>query len=151
MERGNAVQLKSVQLNSFFDMGSTWDSEYPITNPNHFADVFFGLLKPKLNAIDGKRPRMPSSSWIWYRSETRDNENNLNWNLQNEELFININELKLYIAFADDDGGGNVQDIMMGSPYESLIPLLAAKDEQPITMSVTEPKINLEYEIGIDW
>lgn len=151
VERGNAVQLLSVKLNSFFNKGKTWDSEYPNTDPNHLADVFFGILKPKLNALDGTRSKVPSSSWLWYKSETRENENNLNWNLQNEELFVNVSELNIYIAFADDDGGDIVQDLMLGPPYQSLIPFSDHINLQPSTISVEETHINLEYEIGVAW
>ncbi|PHS10572.1 MAG: hypothetical protein COA88_02165 [Kordia sp.] len=151
VEKGNAVQLQSVQLNSFYDMGNTWDSEYPTTNPNHLADVFFTLLKPALNVLDGTRGGVPTSSWLWYRSATRDNENNLSWNFQNEDLYINIAELTPYITFADDDGGGIVQDIMQGPPFESIIPLSNYVSSQPNTITVEENTINLEYVIGIAW
>jgi hypothetical protein len=151
VERGNAVQLLSVKLNSFFDMGNTWDSEYATTDPNHLADVFFGVLKPRLNFLDGTRSRVPSSSWLWYRSQTRENENDLSWNLQNEELFINVSELTAYIAFADDDGGNIAQDIMLGPPFQSLIPLSNYINSKPGTITVKETHINLEYVIGLDW
>lgn len=151
IEKGDAVQILSVKLNSFFDMGETWDSEHPTTDPNHLADVFFGILKPRLDVLKGTRSGMPSTSWLWYRSPTRDNENNLNWNLQNEELFINVSELKLYIGFADDDGGNIAQDLMMGPPYESLIPLSDYVNTKPSIITIGESKIKLEYEIGVAW
>jgi hypothetical protein len=151
VERGNAVQLSSVELASFFDMGNTWDSEYPTSNPNHLADVFFGILKPSLNVYNGTRGTIPTSSWLWYRSETRNNENNLNWDIQDESLFINVEELTCYIGFADDDGGGAVQDLMLGPPFESMIPLANYINTQPNSITVEETNINLEYTIGVDW
>ncbi|WP_417199889.1 hypothetical protein [Bizionia sp.] len=151
VERGNAVQFQNVQLTSFFDMGNTWDSEFPTSNPNHLADVFFAILKPSLNVFDGTRSNVASTSWLWYKSETRENENNLNWNIQNEELFINPEFVTPYIAFADDDGGGMVQDLMFGPPFERVIPLNNYTNTQPNTITVEEASIHLEYTIGVDW
>lgn len=156
VERGNAVQLQSLQLNSFSDIGNTWDSEYPTTNPNHLADVFFVILKPSLNVFTGMRNSIASTSQIWFRSETRENESNLNWDLQNEELYINVEELLTYIAFADDDGVDDsgipaVDDLMLGPPFERMIPLGEYFIAQPNTFTVEETNINLEYVIGVDW
>ena len=151
VERGSAIQLQNLQLNSFFDIGNTWDSEYPTTDPSHLADVFFVILKPSLNVFTGMRNGISSTSQIWYRSSTRDNENNLNWDLQNDELYINVEELITYIAFADEDGGGIVDDLMLGPPFERMIPLGENFISQPNTITVEEPSINLEYVLGVDW
>ncbi|MBU2926705.1 hypothetical protein [Winogradskyella psychrotolerans] len=156
VERGNAIKLQSVQLNSFYDIGNTWDLEYPTTDPNHLADVFFVLLKPTLNAFDGTRSSVAFSPRIWYRSAIKENESSLSWNLQNEDLYINIEELTPYIAFADDDGVDDfgipaVGDLMLGSPSASMIPLGDYYLSQPNIITLEEPSINLEYVIGVDW
>lgn len=152
VERGGAVKMKQVQLNSFYNMGSTWDSEYPASNPNHLADVYFAFLKPPLSVIDGTRETVPTYSWFWYRSETRENEANLNWDIQNEDLYFNPEILTLYISFADDDGEGNLPgDLMLGPPFERAIPINNYIDSQPSTITVDEPDINLNYIVTIDW
>lgn len=151
IEKGNAVQIQSVQLNTFYNMGSAWDSEYNDTDPNRLADVLFAILKPRLNVFDGTRSNTPNSSWVWYKSETKENESNLNWNLQNEELYINIEELTPYVAFADDDGGNVSQDLMLGPPFEYIIPIVNYKNTKPSYILVKETNINLEYELGLGW
>ncbi|WP_223032691.1 hypothetical protein [Hanstruepera marina] len=151
VEQGNAVRLQSVQLSSFYDMGNTWDDEYPASNPNHLADVFFAILKPPLNVYQGTRGSVPTSSWLWYRSDTRDNENNLNWDIQDENLFINVEELSTYIAFADEDNNGVVQDLMLGPPFESEIPLVDYMNSQPNSITIQESNIELEYTVGVEW
>ncbi|WP_054851348.1 hypothetical protein [Olleya sp. ITB9] len=152
VERGNAVQFQNVQLNSFFDMGNSWDSEYPTSNPNHLADVFFAFLKPPLNVFDGTRSGVPTSSWLWYTSAVRENETNLNWNITNENLYINPELVTPYIAFADDDGDGTLAgDLMLGPPFESIILLSNYTDTQPSSVTIQETNINLEYVIGLDW
>ncbi len=151
VERGNAIQITSLKLNSFYNMGETWDSEFNDTDINRLADVNFVILKPRLNVFDGTRDGAPNSSWIWFRSQTRDNESNLNWDLQNEALYINIEQLTPYIAFGDDDGGNIGQDLMLGPPFERVIPISDYINTKPNTILVEEVNINLEYEIGIDW
>lgn len=151
VDKGNAIQLQSLQLNSFFNKGNTWDAEFGDTDPKRLADVIFGILKPKLDVFKGTRSNTPNSSWVWYKSETRENEVNLNWDLQNEALFINIDQLIPWIAFVDDDGGGIAQDLMMGPPYERVIPITDFLDTKPNSILVKETDINLEYELGIGW
>ena len=102
--RGDAVKLETIQLNSFFNMGNTWDDEFPTSNPNHLADVSFGLLKPPADILTGNRSTIPSTSWLWYTATTHNNESSLNWDLQNDELYVNTNELNVFIGFFDDDG-----------------------------------------------
>ncbi|WP_179343698.1 hypothetical protein [Winogradskyella ursingii] len=46
---------------------------------------------------------------------------------------------------------GNVGDIMLGPPFQSLIPLTNFVDSQPNSITIQEENINLEYEFGLDW
>tara|TARA_R110002096_G_scaffold432475_1_gene649394 strand:+ start:1043 stop:1804 length:762 start_codon:yes stop_codon:yes gene_type:complete len=147
ISRGNAVKLQSLKLNSFYNMGNIWDDEYGPTDPNRLADVFFWLLKPKIDVIDGTIAGIGS----WYRADTRDNESNLIWNFQDEALYVNLDILTAYIAFADDDGGGVAQDLMLGPPLERVIPLTEYLNTKPNTILVQETDINLEYELTLDW
>lgn len=148
--RGDAVKLESIELNSFFNMGSTWDDEFPTSNPNHLADVSFGLLKPPVDMLTGNRSTTPSTSWLWYTATTHQNESSFNWNLQSDELYINVNELNVFIGFFDDDGEF-AQDIMLGPPFERVIPISDYIDSQPNSIIVDVPEINLNFTVGIDW
>tara|TARA_R110002124_G_scaffold287024_2_gene469950 strand:- start:67 stop:891 length:825 start_codon:yes stop_codon:yes gene_type:complete len=148
--RGDAIKIESITLNSFFNMGSTWDDEFPTSNLNHLADVAFGLLKPPIDMLTGNRSATPSTSWLWYTATTHNNESSLNWNLQNDDLYINANELNVFIGFFDDDGEF-AQDLMLGPPFERAIPIDNYIDSQPISITVNEPDINLNFTVGIDW
>ncbi|NRD22716.1 hypothetical protein HNV10_05660 [Winogradskyella litoriviva] len=148
--RGNAVKLEQIQLNSFFNLGNTWDDEFPSSNINHLADVSFGLLKPPVNLLTGLRPSAPSLSWFWYRSVTHYNESSLTWNLQNEDLYVNIDEVSAYIGFLDTDGEF-AQDLMLGPPSEIVMPIADYIDTQPINITVDEPSIDLNFTVAIDW
>ncbi|WP_044402678.1 hypothetical protein [Lacinutrix sp. Hel_I_90] len=148
VERGNAVQVQSLQLNSFFNMGGTWDDEFGSTNPQRLADVVFALLKRRLNVYTGERSNIYS---VWYRSEIRANETNLTWDMQNENLLINLNQLMPFIGFGDDDGNNIGQDLMLGPPFERVVPILDYINTQPNSILVNEADIDLEYELLVNW
>ena len=53
VSRGNALKINGVQVISFYGINTTYDPEFPATNPNHLADLRFGLSKNKLgNPVD---------------------------------------------------------------------------------------------------
>jgi len=49
VEKGNAVHIKEVLVNDFYDKDNTWDTEFSNTDPNRLADVFFSLSKPHID------------------------------------------------------------------------------------------------------
>lgn len=148
--RGNAVKIQSLKLNSFYNIGETWDSEFDDTDTNRLADVRFAILKRRLDVYDGTRNDSKSFS-IRFLSQTRANEDNLNWDLQNEDLYVDIERLTPYIAFGDDDGGGLGQELIVDAPFERAIPILDYIGTNPDTIIVEESDVDLEYELGISW
>jgi hypothetical protein len=54
-------------------------------------------------------------------------------------------------AASNEDGNGNVQDLMLGPPYESMIPLSSYLNTHPDSIIVEETNIDLEYVIAVDW
>jgi len=145
VERGDAVKLESVQLNSFFNINETWDNEFSSGDPNRLADVFFVFLKPSLNPYTGER-----TSRLWYTSTIDENQGDLQWNLTPDELYIDPG-LQLRIAFADADGEGLVDDLMLGPPFDRLINLGILVDTQPNSITLEDSGIDLEYTVGLDW
>jgi hypothetical protein len=149
--RGNAVKINSLKLNSFHNKGESWDPEFDPSDPNRLADVLFSFLKPKLDNLEGTRSNAPINSRIWYSSVVRMNESNLTWDIQNENLLINFEQLIPYIAFADDDGGNIGEDLMLGPPFQYIIPISDYTSTKPNSFTVIEPNINLQYELSISW
>ncbi len=147
VNKGEAIELNSLQLNSFFNIDDTWDDEFDDGDINRLADVFFILLKPRLNPFDGSRS---ISTPAWYRSSTLTNQGNLQWSLQNQDLLINP-ELSLFITFADDDGNGLVDDLMLGPPFEREISFLDFISTQPNSIPVSFSNINLDFNLGVQW
>jgi len=147
IEKGDAIKLQELQLNSFFNINETWDDEFSDTDPNRLADVFFVLLKPRLNPFEGTRS---IGTPVWYESEVKTNQGDLHWNLQTDNLFIDPN-LSLYIAFADDDGGGLVGDLMLGPPFEREIQLSDYISTQENPIPFNEANINLNFDLSVEW
>lgn len=147
VQRGNAIKLQELQLNSFFNINETWDEEFGDTDPNRLADVFFVLLKPRLNPFEGIRS---IGTPVWYESEVKTNQGDLHWNLQTDNLFIDPN-LPLYIAFADDDGGGLAGDLMLGPPFEREIQLSDYISTQENPIPFNQANINLNFDLSVEW
>ena len=147
IERGNAIKLQELQLNSFFDINETWDDEFGSIDPNRLADVFFILLKPRLNPFEGTRT---TGTPVWYESSVETNQGDLHWNLQTNNLFVDPN-LSLYIAFADADGGGLAGDLMLGPPFEREIRLSDYINSQPNPIPFNESGINLNFDLSVEW
>ncbi len=147
IERGNAIKLKELQLNSFYNINETWDAEYGTTNPERLADVFYVLLKPRLNPFNGSRT---IGTPVWYKSIIRANQDDLFWSMQAENLYFNPN-IPLYIAFADADGGGIVEDLMLGPPFEREISFqeFSSAETNPIPFNFQD--INLNFNILVEW
>ena len=145
--KGNAVKLESLQLNTFHNMGGTWDSEFPTSNPNHLADPFFVIFKKVIDLYNGS----PVGRKIIFRSDTRMNETNLNWNVSNEELYVNLQYNDMYISFVEDDLNGFIQELMIMPPKERLIPLNTISNTQPTTATFQETDIDLEYQVNLNW
>ena len=146
VERGNAIEINTLNLNNFFNINETWDDEFDEGDINRLADVFFIFLKPRLNPFDGTRS---INSTVWYRSETLLNQGNLEWSIA-DQLLIDP-DLSLYIAFADDDGNGLIEDIMLGPPFEREISFEDFTTTQPDNLSISYPDINLDFDLSVDW
>lgn len=147
IERGNAIKLQELQLNSFFNINETWDDEFGSSNIDRLADVFFILLKPRLNPFEGTRT---TGNPLWYQSNVETNQGDLHWNLQTNNLFVDPN-LSLYIAFADADGGGLAGDLMLGPPFEREIRLADYINAQTNPIPFNEAGINLNFDLSVEW
>lgn len=144
VEKGNAVQLKSLLVNSFYNINQSWDPEFPASDPNRLADVAFALLKPQVGVFSGQM-----SQQIWFKSSVKQNQGDLNWNLVSENLYVNPNTV-LKFSLADDDGV-YAQDLMLGPPFESDIDLNNYYTSKPDPINLKEPAINLDFDLGVVW
>lgn len=146
VNRGNAVKITGMQVVSFNNINGTWDPEYPTTNPNHLADVFFGLNKAKLNSSfeDGYAFR------TWYTSSVKENQGDLTWNVTNNGLYVNpLKTIRMGVADQDtpplgENLLGSVQD------YKDFS-LSAYTTTKPTSITYSYPEINLEFILQVEW
>ncbi|MFZ2283930.1 MAG: hypothetical protein WAV86_08650 [Lutibacter sp.] len=144
VEKGNAIQLKSLLVNSFYNINQSWDPEFSNTDPNRLADVIFILLKPQIGVFSGQK-----SQQIWFKSPIKQNQGDLNWNLVNENLYVNPNTV-LKFSLADDDGAFS-QDLMLGPPFEKDIDLNYFGASKPDPINFKDSAINLDVDLRVVW
>ncbi|ESU27091.1 hypothetical protein FLJC2902T_22690 [Flavobacterium limnosediminis JC2902] len=146
VNRGNAVKITGVQVVSFNNINGTWDPEYPISNPNHLADVFFGFNKSKLNSSleEGYWPR------LWYKSSVKENQGDLTWNISSAGLYVD--PLKtIQIGVIDQDEPPLGQNLLNSIQDTKSFSLSAYTTTKPTTIAYSYPEINLEFILQVEW
>jgi biopolymer transport protein ExbD len=144
VEKGNAVQLKSLLVNSFYNINQSWDTEFSASDPNRLADVVFVLIKPQIGVFSGQM-----SQQLWFKSSIKQNQGDLNWNLVSENLYVNPNTI-LKFSLADDDGAFS-QDLMLGPPFERDIDLNYFGTSKPDPINFKDTAINLDVDLKVVW
>jgi len=144
--RGNALKINGVQVISFYGINTTYDPEFPATNPNHLADLRFGLSKIKLgNPLDNIY-----SPAYWYLSSIIENQGNMTWDCSNDNLYLNPNA-SLKFGLADIDNGIAGADLLNGPPDYREISFTNYLVTKPTTITYTFPEINLEFKVFVEW
>ncbi|MEH6408411.1 MAG: hypothetical protein V7767_14130 [Leeuwenhoekiella sp.] len=110
VQRGNAVKITRFKINSFYNIDDTWDDEYANNDPNRLADVIFGFVKPTV----GNFSTSSNGSIRWYISPVYPNQQQLDYDLSQENLYIAYNS-HFTFGMADDDGNGVGQDLTRSS------------------------------------
>jgi len=145
VEKGNAVHIKEILVNNFYDKDNTWDTEFSGTDPNRLADVFFAILKPHIGTKTGTKTQR-----LWYKSITKENQGDLKWDLSQENLYVDPNTI-IQFALADDDGGGIGQDLLLGPPFEKDINLSQYSATTPNNINLEDSAINLDVDFTLEW
>ncbi|MEM0542325.1 hypothetical protein WFZ85_06830 [Flavobacterium sp. j3] len=146
VSRGNALKINGVQVISFYGINTTYDSEFPATNPNHLADLRFGLSKNKLgNPLDNIY-----SPTYWYLSNVIDNQGSMTWDCSNDNLYLNPNA-PLKFGLVDIDNGIAGADLLNGPPDYREISFTNYLVTKPTTITYTFPEINLEFKVFVEW
>ncbi len=146
VSRGNALKINGVQVISFYGINTTYDPEFPATNPNHLADLRFGLSKNKLgNPLDNIY-----SPVFWYLSNIIENQGNMTWDCSNASLYLNPNA-SLKFGLVDIDNGIAGADLLNGPPDYREISFNSYIVTKPTTITYTFPEINLEFKLFVEW
>lgn len=145
VKRGNALKIVGFKINSFYNMGGSWDEEFPETNVNRLADIRFGFRK--LRQVHISNPT--ASRAPWYLSPVYPNMQQLEWDLSQEELYIlESSLLELGIADVDEDGTG--QDLAMGS-RELSTNVGDYRDTKPTEISLVNEEVGLDVTLRVEW
>jgi hypothetical protein len=141
-----AVKLKGLQLISFTNINGSWDPEFPISNPNHLADVIFGFAKNTLN-----NPFSTGYSYKnWFSSSVKTNQGDLTWNLASENLYFDPTKI-LRIAFSDQDEPPLGQSLITDTSGYRNIDLSNYLVTKPNEITFSYPEIDLEFKIQVEW
>lgn len=141
-----AVKITGLQLISFTNINGTWDPEYNVSNPNHLADVVFGLAKNTLN-----NPFDTNKSYKnWFTSNVKTNQGDLTWNLTNENLYFDPTKI-LRIGFSDQDEPPLGQPLINDSSGYRNIDLNNYLITKPSVISFSYPEIDLEFKMQLEW
>lgn len=144
--RGNAIKINGLQVVSFNGINTTFDPEYPTTNPNHLADLRFGFSKIKLgNPLDNNY-----SSVLWYLSSVIENQGLMTWDCSSANLYLNPNA-SLKFGLADIDNGIAGADLLNGPPDYREINFSNYLVTKPTTITYSFPEINLEFKLFVEW
>ncbi|MFC4739224.1 hypothetical protein ACFO3U_04395 [Flavobacterium ponti] len=141
-----AVKLTGLQLISFTNVNGSWDPEFPATNPNHLADVVFGLRKNTLN-----NPFSTGYSYkYWFSSTVKTNQGDLTWDLTNENLYFDPTKT-LQIGFDDQDNLPASQPLITDSFGYRTIGLNNYMVTKPSEITFSYPEVDLEFKIQLEW
>lgn len=143
--KGNNVRITALKINSFDRINGSWDPEYAETDSNRLADVGFGITKINFsNPFEGTKRQ-----YSWYISEVKQNQGDLNWNLESANLYLDPN-LPVLFSLADVDEYPLGQDLTMTSSGLSFS-LKQYVETKPKTVTVSFPDNKLEFVLQLEW
>lgn len=131
ISKGTSVKILSLKINKFDRINTSWDPEYSNTDPNRLADVGFAITK-----LDFYSPfESTLNQKIWYKSEVKENQGDLTWDLSNLNLYLNPDN-NFNFSIVDIDTYPLGQDLMKTSlPVQ--FSLASYKQTKPKTITLT--------------
>ncbi len=154
--RGNAVQVTAIQLHSFYRMDETWDPEF--SDENRLADVKFIFLFsggiseiPYENLYNEYGTSLSNFlNFGRYETEVKLNQENLYWDLAQEELYVNPNYEFTCVPIYDDLEY-LPEPLLLDNLSDIPIDLAQYSEEQPESIMVTDPYNDFEMELFLEW
>lgn len=143
--RGNAVKVIGFKINSFYNMNGTWDSEYANDDPNRLADIIFSFQK--LSTAHFSEPKQ--NMGYWYLSPIYPNQQQIEWDLSKEELYISDRSI-MEIGIGDDDGNGIGEDLTRSHPALQ-IRLNDYRDTKPNTINLSNTESAIDVSVELEW
>lgn len=141
----NAVQITNIEINSFFDINDTWDPEFPDDNIDRLADVYFELSKLSCRLAE------PQYN-LWYESSVTENQENLNWDLSSENVFVDIDGEFFIPLFDKDSEDGSADQSLISIPQ--LTPFIDLQDynvDRPSLIVLENNTEQYNIEVTLSW
>ncbi len=142
---GSAVKLIGFKINSFYNINGTWDAEYAEDDPNRLADIIFSFQK--LNIPHFSDPKQ--SLRHWYLSPVYPNQQQLEWDLSLEQLYISDRSI-FEIGVGDDDGNG-IGDDLTRSFRGMNIRLNDYRDSKPAEINIRSEEYGIDVSVQLEW
>jgi len=143
--RGNAVKITGFRINTFYNMNGSWDDEYADDDPNRLADIIFAFRKLFNTRFSETKQDMRH----WYLSPVYPNQQQLEWDLSQEELYISDRSM-IEFGIGDDDGNGIGQDLARSS-RELIIRLNDYKDTKPAEINLSNEEYGYDVTFQLEW
>ena len=148
---GNSLKIKEIKLISFPNIDNTWDDEYPNSNPNHLADVFFQLKRSTVSEFSNDNDSTKTIKWV--QSSIKENQGDLTWNFSSEELYVGyqpnysvIFQPYLIIQFFDKDDETSTQlAYAFGFNFDEY------ETTKPEIMIFHDYDEGIEFLVKVDW
>lgn len=141
----NAVQITNIKINSFFDIDDTWDPEFPDDNTDRLADVYFELSKLSCRLAE------PQYN-LWYESSVTENQENLNWDLSSENVFVDLDGEFFIPLFDKDSEDGSADQSLISIPQ--LTPFIDLQDynvDRPSLIVLENDTEQYNIEVTLSW
>lgn len=142
---GDAVQITGLKINSFYDIHGTYDEQYAENDPERLADIIFAFNK----AFSWNFSTEDINEGRWFLSEVYPNEEKLEFDLRDEQLFIApYANFELGIGDYDEDGLGAdlARDATGMSVY--LYPL---QYEKPSEIHIIKEDADVDITVFLEW
>ena len=142
---GDAVQITGLKINSFYNIHETYDEQYADDDPERLADIVFAFSK----AYSRNFSTEDAGKSLWFLSEVYPNEEKLEFDLQDEQLFI-APYANFEVGIGDHDEGGVGADLAR-DPSQMSVNLYPLQNEKPSEIHIIKEDSNVDITVFLKW
>ena len=143
--KGDAVQITGLKINSFYNIHQTYDEQYPENDPERLADIIFAFSK----AFSWNFSTEDIGKGRWYLSEVYPNEEKLEFDLRDEQLFI-APYANFEVGIGDHDEGGVGSDLAR-DPSGMTVNLYPLQNEKPSEIHIIKEEADVDITVYLEW
>jgi hypothetical protein len=140
-----AVQITGLKINSYYNIHGTYDEQYDENDPERLADILFAFSKAYSRNFSTEEARKN----LWFLSDIYPNEEKLEFDLQDEQLFI-APYASFEVGIGDHDEGGMVEDLAR-DPSQMTVNLFLLQNERPSEIHIIKEDANVDITVLLKW